>query len=356
MMGDYMRKGKRISDFRNLNLEKSTEKINKTSNINKLSSSITNKEFIIEVEEKPRTNASKTKEMNKKSLKEGTSEKKQDKKNLNKKKKKEEKKKSPKTYIEEENIKNKKEKKKKTSKIVSAFLLTFIFIGVIAGCLTTPTFNVMQVDVEDGKNVYATEIEKYFTEVKGKNTFLINISELEEKITEHPYIYKAEINRTLPNRLTVEYKERKPYATLKYIESYILIDKYGSILEINKENKNPNLPIIYGIEAKEFIPGQKLDGVAELKFENSVYLLETASHISFNYTVSEINYTDSEEIRLSIEEQNIQIIYGAIEREILNDKMTYLNEVLKKLKDKKGTLDISSTNYSEKVIFTEILK
>ena len=122
------------------------------------------------------------------------------------------------------------------------------------------------------------------------------------------------------------------------------------------ENNLPELPIIYGIETEEFIPGKKLEGVANLKFENTVYLLETASHVSFDYKISEINYTDAEEIILLIDELNVEIKYGEIEREILNDKITYLNEILKELKDKKGILDISSANYSEKVIFTEILK
>ena len=128
------------------------------------------------------------------------------------------------------------------------------------------------------------------------------------------------------------------------------------ILEIKKENENYELPIIYGIETDEFIPGQKLSGTASLKFENSVYLLETAEHVNFDYVVSEINYTNSEEVRLSINEENIQIVYGKIQKEILSDKIAYLNEIIKELNNKKGTLDISSENYSEKVIFTEILK
>ena len=134
------------------------------------------------------------------------------------------------------------------------------------------------------------------------------------------------------------------------------MDKYGNILEIKKENDMPELPIIYGIEDKEFIPGQKLEGISNLKYENVVYLLETAAHTGFDYTISEVNYIDTEAMRLSITQMNIEIVYGGIERTILNDKMTYLNEVLKNLENKKGTLDISSNNYSEKVIFKEILK
>lgn len=334
--------GKRIQDFRNLNLDSFEKKESK-----EIKSSLTSKEFIIEVEEKPRGGKTKNDDTKKKTSK----------KNNKKSKKKEIKKiKSPKTYIEEEAARKRKEKQKNTSIFVSTFILIFICIGIVAGCLTTPTFDIKFIEVDDGENVSAAEIKRYFSAVKGTNTFLANLDAIEENIESHPYIYKAEISRNLPYELKVNYIERKPYAIIKYIESYVFIDKYGSILEIKKENDMPSLPIIYGIETETFLPGQKLEGTASLKFENSVYLLETANHISFDYTISEINYTDSEEIKISINELNIEIIYGSITREILNDKMTYLNEVLKELSEKKGTLDISSNNYSEKVIFSEILK
>ena len=344
-MGDYMGKGRRIQDFRNLKLDSSE---NNERRNNEIKSSMTEKEFIIEVEEKPgkknikndksqKDYAKKLKASAKKKYNTKTKNEKESIKN----KKALKKAKSPKTYVEEETIKTKKEKQKKTSMVVSTALLILILIGVVAGCLTTPTFDVKYIEAREGQNVTSGEIQKYFTEYKGKNTFLIN---------------KAEVNRVLPNKLSVEYIERKPYASLKYIESYVLTDKYGYILEILKENIYPDLPIIYGIETEEFVPGEKLEGISNLKFENIVYLLETAEHVSFDYKISEINYTDSENIKFSMNNSNVQIIYGAIERNILIDKIAYLNEVLIQLGDKKGALDISSSNFSEKAIFTEILK
>ncbi len=359
-MGDYMGKGRRIQDFRNLKLDSSE---NNERRNNEIKSSMTEKEFIIEVEEKPgkknikndksqKDYAKKLKASAKKKYNTKTKNEKESIKN----KKALKKAKSPKTYVEEETIKTKKEKQKKTSMVVSTALLILILIGVVAGCLTTPTFDVKYIEAREGQNVTSGEIQKYFTEYKGKNTFLINTEEISEIIESHPYIYKAEVNRVLPNKLSVEYIERKPYASLKYIESYVLTDKYGYILEILKENIYPDLPIIYGIETEEFVPGEKLEGISNLKFENTVYLLETAEHVSFDYKISEINYTDSENIKFSMNNSNVQIIYGAIERNILIDKIAYLNEVLIQLGDKKGALDISSSNFSEKAIFTEILK
>ena len=337
-----MGKGKRIQDFRNLNMDSPKKE----------------KEFIIEVQEKPR-NTKNTKSYNE-VKKKGKPLAKRETKLISKAKKEtrqiSKSKKDSQTYIEKEKAKKKKKANKQVSMTISIFLLIFITIGVVAGCLITPTFDIQSVQIEDGTNVKSAALKKYFSVIMGKNIFLISTSDLEDSVEQHPYVYKANVKRSFPNQVTVTYTERKPYLFLKYIESYVLMDKYGSLLEIKKENDMPELPIIYGIDVEEYIPGEKLGGIEGLKFENVVYLLETATQTNFEYTISEINYIDTEEMIISTKELNVEIIYGSIERQILNDKIIYLNQVLKQLGDKKGTLDISSDNYSEKVIFKEILK
>lgn len=259
----------------------------------------------------------------------------------------------------EKNLKNPMEYEKKKSRlIIPFFLLILVLSGVIAGCLTTSYFNVNTVEVENGINVSASKIQRYFEDVKGKNTFLINTSEIEKKIESLPYIYTAKVSRSLPDKLTVKYEERKPYAIIKYLESYVLLDSYSTILEVMQENSYEDLPIIYGIDIDNPMAGEELAGTDQLKYENVVYTLKTAEHLksldnsSFDYTISEIDYTDIDAIKILTKELDVRINYGKIDRTIMNDKLTYLNQILKELKDKKGTLDISSSNYSEKVIFS----
>ena len=342
-----MGRSKRIQDFRNLKLD-SLDKSDEILDTNKLKSG---SEFVIEVEEKPKkgskNNISDGTKHFSKSTKKQTKIKKKEKVSLKQTKK------SSKTYIEKENDKRKSEERKRNSAWLSAFLLTFIFVGVIAGCLVTPTFDVSTIIVEEGINVRASEIQNYFSASKGKNIFLVDTITIEEELEQHPYIYKAEISRELPNRLKLRYFERAQYAIIKYMESYVYVDKYGNILEIKQENTNPEIPVINNIESESFISGNKLEGIAALKYENVVYLLETAESANFNYTITEINYEDIERVELSIKEKDIKIMYGEIQKELLRDKIMYLNEVLKKLEDKKGILDISSTNYTEKGIFSE---
>ena len=99
--------------------------------------------------------------------------------------------------------------------------------------------------------------------------------------------------------------------------------------------------------------GEKLEDVVGLKYENITYLLETSHKDEFNYTICEINYSDSEKLIMAVKDLDIDINFGDIDRSILTEKMIYLNGILKKLEGKKGNLDISSNNYLEKTIFTE---
>lgn len=369
---------RRIQDFRNLNLDSSDDEIYNKKN---KKSSILEQEFIIEipVSTKPQSkaqNKAQSKTQNKmqsktqnniknetisknkstKKISNNTKASAKNNKNINSKtmsKKPNSKFSNDTSQFENLEIYDDATKKKnKTPLIVSFFLLILVLIGVCAGVLTTDTFNVTIIEAQDGTNITSAEIQRYFDDVKNKNTFLINTGEIEKELKKHPYIYKINISRSLPNKLVVKYEERVPYAIIKYLETYVLLDRYGSILELMQENKYENLPIIYGIETEELSAGQELEGISKLKYENIVFLLRTAEHINFEYTIAELNYSDTDELTFLVNELEVEIIYGTIDKEIISDKLAYLNEILKELVDKKGTLDISSENYSEKVIFS----
>lgn len=240
-------------------------------------------------------------------------------------------------------------KKEKKSKIFLPFILiTLILIGICIGCMLTPTFNIENIDVQTGVNISKQEIISKLEQIKGINTFKISISNLEKSIEEIPYIQKANIERVLPNELKVTYEERKPYAIVKYLESYVIMDKYGYVLEIKKENDMNDLAIIYGIDAEEYIPGKMLEGTARLKYENMAYLFETAKHVDFEYAISEANYQDTENLIISIKDIDIEVEYGEIEKDKLSEKMLYLNEMIKGIEGKKGTILINSDDYNIK--------
>lgn len=247
--------------------------------------------------------------------------------------------------------KNKKKKKSNHKILKATIVLILVTIGITAGCLLTPAFNLKEIKVSGQERVSKEEISNKLENNFDINIFKLNISKLEKQVEEIPYVKEATIHRKLPNILNVKIEERKPYAIIKYLESYVVMDKYGYVLEILKENTYEDLTIIYGIDAEEYTLGQKLSGTEALKYDNIAHLLGTIEKTNFAYTVYEINYEDTENLVMAIKESAIDIDYGKIEKTNLNEKIVYLEGILKKLSNEKGRLDISSENYQEKTIF-----
>ncbi len=265
----------------------------------------------------------------------------------------------PKTKVKSPVSQGKKEVKKDATKStnhgigLAIFFLVLILAGAFIGCLFTPTFDISIITIQNGDRVSKLEISSKLDGIIGENILKINTKKLEENIEKIPYVRTAEVKRVFPNEISVTFNEREPYALIKYLESYVVMDKYLYVLEIKKENDMEDLAIIYGIDADEYIPGEKLQDVAGLKYENVTYLLETSYKNNFDYTIHEINYTDTENLIMDVKELEVDINFGEINKTILTDKMNYLNGILKKLVGKKGNLNISSNNYLEKTIFTE---
>lgn len=259
---------------------------------------------------------------------------------------------SPKSKNVAKNESNEKEKRSGIG--FAIFFIILILLGAFIGCLFTPTFDISEINIQDGVNVDKNQIMSRLDEIIGENILKVNLNSLEKTIKEFsPYIGKVELKRAFPNTINVTYVERKPYALIKYLESFVVMDKYGHVLEIKKENDMPELTIIYGIDAESYTPGEKLSDVAGLKYENVTYILETSYQNKFDYSIHEINYTDPENILMFVKELDVDIKYGEFENNVVSEKMNYLNGILKKLVGKKGNLDISSNNYLEKTIFTE---
>lgn len=246
-----------------------------------------------------------------------------------------------------------KENKKSIGGKVTFFILLLVIVGVATGCLFAPTFNITEVRASSGDKVTAQEILTLANIMEGTNIFRINDSKIEDQIETLSYVKEADIYREFPGTIILKVEERKPYAIVKYLESFAITDKYGYILEIKKENDLENLPIIYGLDSGNYIVGQKLEGNSLTKYENCAYLIETATKTNFGYNFKEINYNDLTNVKLYIAEIDTDIIYGNIFIDDIEEKLSHLSSILKELNGKSGKIDMSDENYLAKTVFTE---
>ena len=138
------------------------------------------------------------------------------------------------------------------------FLLFLTVIGVSIGILFSPAFNLTGLIIEDGENVTKEDISNVVNVSYGENILKQNYKMLKSDVLSLPYINEAKVKLRLPDKIKIEYTERVPYALIKFLDSYYVVDKYGYLLEVSKELFEKELPIIYGIDVAEYSLGQKL--------------------------------------------------------------------------------------------------
>lgn len=80
--------------------------------------------------------------------------------------------------------------------------------------------------------------------------------------------------------------------------------------------------------------------------------MQVADNINFEYKISNVSYDDTSDIKFYIDEANIEVLYGPLKKDQVNDKLLYLKEIINKSKSQglKGYLDISADNYYEKAV------
>lgn len=246
-----------------------------------------------------------------------------------------------------------KENKKSGGKKIAFFILILVIVGVTTGCLFSPVFNITEVRASSGDNVTAQEIINIANISKGTNIFRINDSKIKSQIESLPYVKEANIYRLFPSTIILKVEEREPYAIVKYLESFAVADKFGYILEIKKENDLNDLPIIYGLDSGDCTVGKKLEGNSLTKYENCAYLIETADKVQFAYKFHEINYNDATNVKFYLEDIDMDVIYGNVVIDNIEEKLSHLSSILKELNGKKGKIDMSDENYLAKTVFTE---
>lgn len=258
-----------------------------------------------------------------------------------------------KAKVKKEKHKREKVENKNNNRWITTLFVILIIAGIAIGCLFSPTFELTNIMINDGINVTREEIANTFYVQPQTNVFKIDYKGIKRNVEKLPYIQKANPKLVLPNCIKIEYTERVPIALIKYLESYLVMDKYGYILEITKKNKFEDLPIIYNIEFEEYEIGKKLEDTAKTKYDNVVYMLETAKQSNFKYSIAEINYESINNVKMWLEGEDIEIIYGGIDKSIISDKLSFIEGILKKISGKSGKLDISSEDYLKESVFTE---
>lgn len=271
----------------------------------------------------------------------------------NKKKKEKEQKKS--NNRKEKKLTPKQQKRKRILKIVQAIIkwtiLSTLLIGTIIFVMTTPIFNITNINIIGNEKIANEEII-YLSEIKiGENIYKLNLKNTKKKVKSNAYIESVEIKRKLPNIINITIKERKPKYMLQCGNEMAYISSQGYILETSQEMLK--LPTILGYKttSEQIKPGNRLNEEDLNKLEKVIRLMDSANANGIADLITKINIENKEDFVIILEDKNITVYLGDMEKEV-NEKIRYLKEILNIENGSAGELfleDMSRKYFREKV-------
>ncbi|MCM1286191.1 MAG: FtsQ-type POTRA domain-containing protein [Acetobacter sp.] len=129
--------------------------------------------------------------------------------------------------------KKKREKKNKLRKIFIYLIICIVVIALAVVLSITSIFIVSEFDVKGSKVYTKEQIVSHLTIKEGDRMFLKDIDEAEEYLEKSlPYIYNAEIKRSIPKTIEIKITDAKPNYYIKNADkTYILLDDNFKVLD-----------------------------------------------------------------------------------------------------------------------------
>ncbi|SVA16211.1 uncharacterized protein METZ01_LOCUS69065, partial [marine metagenome] len=158
------------------------------------------------------------------------------------------------------------------SKLFLAGVIGYLLFAGYNFLISTPRFQIQDVTFRGNHVLNNSQILEWLGPVIGKNLIAIDLVALSKRLSEHPWVQTASIQRIFPQGLEFELTERVPYARVKKDQIY-LMDNSGAILSPEKPGYG-HLPLIILKDSKE-------KGVSNGELLNSLKTMDYFNQLSF---------------------------------------------------------------------------
>ena len=234
-------------------------------------------------------------------------------------------------------------KRKKRNKKIKFFLKIFLLVGLIAGgitfALTSPIFNIKDIQVLNNNQVSSETIVSLSELKTDQNIFRFSGNSVIQKIKENPYVESVEVHRKIPSTVQIEIEERIPTYSVDYMGKFAIINNQGYILEISEDNKG--LPIILNSSTaeQEVSPNQRLNEEDLEKLEDVLKIMSSAKENNLDVEVTNIDISNKNEYIIYLESENKYVHLG--DSSNLSNKMLYVVAILEQEKENAGDIFVN---------------
>lgn len=215
--------------------------------------------------------------------------------------------------------------------IISIIILLFIALGGTIYYLTTPVFNIANIEVYGNeKNSTETYISLSKINLGTTNIFAITNNSVGKNIKENSYVKEVEMKRKLPNTIQLYITERKVAYQIEYTGKYIYIDDQGYILEISEDKKD--VPVIKGLSTIKENIGQRLIEEDLIKLNVVAKFINYCKYNTIENKLTDIDVTDDTNYIMYFKEDKKTVYLGDASN--LSERLSLLKTILNNEKNK----------------------
>jgi len=205
----------------------------------------------------------------------------------------------------------------------------------------SPRFNVNEMNLVGQKRLSSEELNSWIGPIIGENIFQLELDKISQRLVEHAWVQSASARRVFPQGISVELKERTPFAKVQLDQVYVM-DNYGVLLgtEVGDANK---LPTITGIKAQNFKLGSN---VANEEIIRGLKMMHSLNQLSMfeNNQIDNVHISSRSRITFSTHNQDTKIhMRPEIARESFKNLVLVLGAIEKNEQDL-SYIDLSFKN------------
>ena len=229
--------------------------------------------------------------------------------------------------------------RKRIKRIIKWTTLLLIIGGGTAFALTSPIFNIQEIQVTQNNRVSAETITSLSGLNSNMNIFRFFSSNIEKQIKENPYVEDVKIKRILPNKIQIEVTERIPRFCVQVLNSLAYINSQGYILEIAQNELA--LPIITGIQTVEenIKEGYRLEEEDLIRLGDVLKIMGAAKENELHTKVTSIDITKKNDYKITMQEEKKTIYLGDTSN--LSAKMINIQGILNDNQEIEGDIYVN---------------
>ncbi len=219
-------------------------------------------------------------------------------------------------------------------------ILFLIISAVVLGiAVYSPIFTLRDIRVEGTSYLTKEDIMKIAGVYRGEPLFQLQTDVVTKRLMQDLRIEEAVVRRSLPDKLDMIIKERKPVATVACEYGYLDLDRNGKIIDGYQSLKSMEIPMITGISVRDvYIP----DNIKNEYVKKIILFLQRLDEESLSQ-ISEVAIVGPDYL-VAYTTKSVQIRLGATDR--LEEKAELTMTFLKDLKTVKYPVEYVDFSYS----------